>query len=146
MASRVKIRSLVQEVLEPTRNNFVTDDAPRVVDFFRSISPTRYPHRLESPPLFARAGRTAHKTAHSKCIHLNGPTMDRIADIAPMVKSASAEVIEEEGDMPGHHMQVINGWCALAVYSLTVMSTTVYVHSYSHHFLTIVLSLELIVK
>ena len=116
MASRLKIRSLVQEVLQPTRNNSSTDDAPRVVDFLRSISPTRYPARLESPPLFPRVGRTVHKAEHSKDISLNGPAMNRIADIAPMVKSASAEVIEEEeGDMLGHHMQVVNGWCALAV-------------------------------
>lgn len=112
VALQGKIRSLIQAVLRPTPNISGTGDTPRVVDFFRSSSPTPHPSQLKSPPLFARKGRTIQKTKHDKAIDSDGPAMDCIADIAPMLKHASAEVIEEEeGDMPGRHMQVVDQWC-----------------------------------
>ncbi|KAL4070291.1 hypothetical protein J3A83DRAFT_3170224 [Scleroderma citrinum] len=118
MASQVKIRSIIQEILKPFHKSSSIGDAPRVADFIRSNSPTRCRPPLASPPLFARADRTIQKAEQRKCIKLGHSAMDCVADIAPMLKHAQVEVIEEEeGDIHGQHMQVINEWSTYTISS-----------------------------
>lgn len=115
-----ELRSFLQSVFESATSdecmgNFT--NIPKAASFLKSESPARRPSRVESPPLFVftdrriRGNRYTNGDQGSLCVKT-------AADVVPLLKRVSAEVMEEEGNLNEQSMEVVDGW-SMPVISFT---------------------------
>ncbi|KAF9225360.1 hypothetical protein BS17DRAFT_778498 [Gyrodon lividus] len=122
-STRAEVRPFVQSVLAPPtrgKSRGLFGDTPSVDAFLRCDSPPRCPLHLDSPPLFSRIARPGHAgvTNHIRSGIKDEINVEYVSAIAPMLKHAPPEFIEsEDGDINGHHMEVVNGWTTLTLSS-----------------------------
>lgn len=114
-----ELRSFLQSVFESATSdecmgNFT--NIPKAASFLKSESPARRPSRVESPPLFVftdrriRGNRYTNGDQGSLCVKT-------AADVVPLLKRVSAEVMEEEGNLNEQSMEVVDGWTTYKISS-----------------------------
>ncbi|KIJ66386.1 hypothetical protein HYDPIDRAFT_38740 [Hydnomerulius pinastri MD-312] len=116
-------RSFLRSVLAPSggksRGSF--DNTPNVDACLQWESPRRHLPRLDSPPLFPRVAQTSYPGEATRANTKPGGqtpfTVKHIAHFTSM-KRAPIEFLEsEDGNINGHHMEVVNGWVTYTISS-----------------------------